>query len=281
MAARWRWPAALLVALSPLDRGLLPGPRLVAAQIYKCHERCHRCHLFDYDMTWHCLECEPGYDLWVDGCFLPCPVGQYRYGHKCQSCVENCNSCVGSMQHECTECAKGYHFDIRSLCVKDCRDGFASGLDGVSCDPCSSYCKTCLSKHRISCTSCFEGYTLRVLDANTSSGECMQECPKGFYRDASTDMRCIQCGEYCLECDAIESCRACEERATLYRGICYLIPAFAADSAIDFDTYMNSGTGLPIPIDDPSGPKWEDLFETRRLQERRPAAQCARRTGEL
>ena len=37
------------------------------------------------------LECNPGFDLWVDGCFLPCPIGEYRYGYTCEKCYANCN----------------------------------------------------------------------------------------------------------------------------------------------------------------------------------------------
>eukprot|EP00435_Cladocopium_sp_Y103_P027797 s1155_g6.t2 len=64
------------------------------------------------------LECNPGFDLWVDGCFLPCPIGEYRYGYTCEKCYANCNVCVGGLAHECQVCADGYTFDFRGLCVR-------------------------------------------------------------------------------------------------------------------------------------------------------------------
>jgi len=243
------------------------GLRGADAQQYMCHTECAKCHLFDYDQTWHCIECNTGLELWVDGCFRPCPLGQYRYGYECKSCTNYCNHCVGSMRHECSECARGYGFDMRSVCVRQCEAGSFPTLDGSACDECNAYCKTCISGYRISCTACFEGYTLRVLDASTSSGECMQVCPVGYYRDSTTDLRCIQCGKYCLRCDSGETCFKCQDTATLYRGLCYLIPSFVQNADIDFESYMNSGAGMQVDINDPTRPTWENLIQGRRLHE--------------
>mmetsp|Transcript_38555 Transcript_38555/g.98468 ORF Transcript_38555/g.98468 Transcript_38555/m.98468 type:complete len:298 (+) Transcript_38555:43-936(+) len=271
LPAWWRCWLLLLLAWPEDEPTGHCGLRHASAQgVHMCHEQCQKCHLFDYDQTWHCLECKTGYELWVDGCFLPCPLGDFRYGYECQPCTAFCNHCVGPMRHECTECARGYKLDMRSVCVRECDDGFFPTIDGSECEKCNAYCKTCISEYRISCTSCFEGYTLRILDDNTSTGECMQNCIAGFYRDASTDLRCIQCGEYCLDCDSVENCFQCQDGATLYRGLCYLEPSFVLEATIDFETYMESGAGLVVPIDDPSAPTWEALMvidERRRLSE--------------
>lgn len=89
------------------------------------------------------------------------------------------------------------------------RRGHAS-VDGLSCDECDAYCRECMSGSRIGCTSCYSGYTLRVLDTRTNSGECMQDCAKGFFRDAPNDLRCIQCGRYCLDCNSLYNCFECQ-----------------------------------------------------------------------
>ena len=78
-----KWPSnRLRIGLSREPVGsqlamwrLLLGLQATWAQVEMCHPECKTCHLFDHDLSWHCLECNPGYDLWVDGCFLPCPTG--------------------------------------------------------------------------------------------------------------------------------------------------------------------------------------------------------------
>lgn len=256
--------------------------RGAGAQVYKCHADCEVCHLFDFDMSWHCLQCKPGFELWVDGCFEPCGVGEYRYGYRCEPCTYNCHACVGTMRHECTQCSDGYEFDIRRLCVKKCSLGQYPTIDGRSCGECNAYCQTCISEYRISCKSCFEGYTLRILEDNTSTGECMQNCDPGFFRDASNDMRCIQCGEFCEACESLESCSECQSNATLSRGICYLQPNWAEDTAVDFEAYMSSGAGMSVDINDPNKPTWEDLYERRLMddncdgREAEADAECAK-----
>merc|ERR1711874_237876 len=91
----------------------------------------------------------------------------------------------------------------------------------------------------------------------------MQNCPKGFFRDAPNDLRCIQCAQYCADCNSINNCFECEPGCTLYRGFCYLIPTTAIDNAIDFQTYLESGAG--IVWDDTEAPDWQELM-SRRLQ---------------
>jgi len=280
--ALWWW----LLFASPCTFFL--GPQRAAAQVYKCHEACSKCHLFDYDQSWHCTECKPGFELWVDGCFEPCHTGQYRYGYECHPCTYNCDECVGTMRHECTKCSPGYEFDMRHVCVKQYPSddstprtvfGWYPSLDGRSCGECDAYCESCIAPYRISCKSCFPGYTLRIHEDNTSTGECLANCDEGWYREASNDNRCIQCAEYCLECEKIDTCLRCWDNATLYRGLCYSQPSFALETAIDFDVYMSSGA-TPVNFSDPNKPHWEDLFE-RRLQKSDecvpgPGRQCNR-----
>eukprot|EP00931_Biecheleriopsis_adriatica_P010923 TRINITY_DN111991_c0_g1_i1.p1 TRINITY_DN111991_c0_g1~~TRINITY_DN111991_c0_g1_i1.p1 ORF type:complete len:340 (-),score=50.23 TRINITY_DN111991_c0_g1_i1:64-1017(-) len=257
---------AVILLLSPPGDELLEGLRWshlnggglgfvsVLAQVEKCHPKCSNCHLFDYDLSWHCLECQPGYDLWVDGCFLPCPAGEYRYGYKCEKCFPNCQQCVGGLAHECQVCGPGFEFDFRNLCNRVCNPGKYATVDGLTCNDCDPYCKTCNAESRIACQSCYQGYTLRVLDPNTQTGECMQDCRKGFFRDAPNDLRCIQCGKYCDDCNSLYNCFECQPGATLYRGICYLVPTENINQEIDFESYLNSGAG--IAWDDSDAPDW-------------------------
>lgn len=239
---------------------------MAEAQIQKCHERCVKCHLFDYNLEWHCLECAPGYELWVDGCFAPCGAGAYRNGYHCEDCTVNCDQCTGPLRHECVTCAADYAFDFRGLCVRVCQTGEYPTPDGVDCTGCNPYCRTCMSGTEIGCTSCFSGFVKRVIDPNTEAGECMQTCRMGFFRDASDDLRCIQCPEYCLDCESFDMCFQCEVTATLFRGICYPTPLTAVEDTVTFATYLASGAGIQWDPED--APGWAELQTAVRSEER-------------
>ena len=158
-----------------------------------------------------------------------------------------------------------WQWQDRCHCVPCSSLGYAS-LDGLRCDDCDAYCRACIAGSRIACTACYSGYTLRVLDTNTSTGECMQDCPKGFFRDAPNDLRCIQCGQSCLDCNSLYNCFECETGATLFRGICYLDPTSTVDQTVDLQTYLSSGAGATWNSED--APSWTLLTsQTRRLFE--------------
>lgn len=233
------------------------GFRMSKAQIQKCHEKCAKCHLFDYSKEWHCVQCMPGYTLWVDGCFLPCPRGEFRYGYKCMKCGMHCDECVGPLNQECTKCTAGYHLSWRGTCIKDCPPGQYSMADGSGCGKCNAYCRRCIAEYLVSCTRCYEGYTLKVHEHNTKSGECMQNCRDPYFRDSADDLRCIQCGEYCLSCNSLYNCTKCEAGCTLHNGICYATADVAVNEGISFEKYLQSGAGKQWTGD---GPDWKAVL---------------------
>merc|ERR1712048_1266672 len=100
------------------------------------------------------------------------------------------------------------------------------------------YCKECFQGEMLHCTACAEGYRLRIVDPLTKSGECMLQCPKGFFRDAPDDQRCIQCAAHCAECDSPHNCFKCNADSTLFNGICYQTPKAAVQEAITMAMYM-------------------------------------------
>lgn len=242
-----------------LQDGSIVGPRMARAQIYKCHDKCIKCHLFDYNNEWHCVQCAEGYTLWVDGCFLPCPRTKFRYGYECLSCGMHCDECVGPLDQECVKCSEGYHLSWRGTCIKNCARNEYPLSDGSGCGTCNPYCKTCMAEYLVSCTSCFDGYTLRIQEPNTRSGECMQNCRAPYFRDAADDLRCIQCAEYCLQCNSLYNCTSCEPGCTLFNGICYFTADIAVNEGMNFDKFMNSGAGKQWP-DDVTGPLWLDVL---------------------
>jgi len=94
----------------------------------------------------------------------------------------------------------------------------------------------------------------------------MQDCAKGFFRDAPNDLRCIQCGKYCLDCNSLYNCFECQVGATLFRGICYLDPSGTVDQTVDLQTYLSSGAGASWDVND--APSWTLLTsQVRRLQD--------------
>lgn len=228
------------------------------AQIYECSINCERCHLFDYDLQWRCVKCQDGWELWNDCCRQACGQGYYAYGCECKRCTDNCASCVGPEQHECTECAYGFTLDFRGMCVRDCNPGWYP-IAGDQCAPCDPYCLTCLTGTVVSCLSCHSGYNLTVRENATATGECMQACPGGFFRDASADTRCLECAAHCDNCTDYDHCTLCEPGATLWYGICYPFVDTAAAAAVDFDTYMDSGAG--VTWDWEEAPDWQELTD--------------------
>lgn len=251
--ARSTWNA--LAATTILLCCRLPAVR---AQIYECNSNCESCHLFDFDLKWRCVKCKDGFDLWNDCCREPCGPGFFPYGCDCGQCTANCVSCVGPQSHECVECAPGFKHDFRGLCVRDCAfNEYAH--QGITCESCNPYCLTCLAGSQVSCTSCFEGYTLVIRNNETGSGECMENCPQRFFRDASTDLRCLQCAQYCDNCTDYDHCQQCEPLATLWYGICYPFVDAAAAAAVDFDSYMESGSGVQWEWED--APDWQELMD--------------------
>mmetsp|Transcript_5581 Transcript_5581/g.7791 ORF Transcript_5581/g.7791 Transcript_5581/m.7791 type:complete len:151 (-) Transcript_5581:12-464(-) len=144
------------------------------------------------------------------------------------------------------------------MCISNCEEGFFPDRSGLAaCHQCDAYCRTCLDSYQVSCLSCYDGYTLRVLEPRVGTGECMQDCPDGYFRDAPDDLRCIQCGQFCARCESLELCFECQEGYNLYRGMCYANPNLALQATIDFETYLDSGAGQQW--DEGEAPDWNEL----------------------
>jgi len=112
--------------------------------------------------------------------------------------------------HECLECADGFYFDFRGICTRICPDGQYPACDGCdTCNDCHPSCATCVAGYKVSCQSCTSAeYTLRIRDKRTQSGECLRNCPKGYFRPTSDDVRCVQCQLECMDCNDRYWCEA-------------------------------------------------------------------------
>jgi len=213
-----------MVVLFSLLCGLLTA-------VHKCDENCKVCHLFDHEADecdeivackkgWHCLECNPPLRLWFDECLSKCGTGLFRSGSNCESCAANCGICIGPLEHECTSCKLGYKFDFRGVCVKDCPSNqypvFVTTVGSEKCDVCHISCATCIGPWTRSCTSCADGNYLRVRHRESQSGECLEHCRMGYYRNASGDPRCTACSNKCSICESEELCTRCNDGYFLY-----------------------------------------------------------------
>jgi hypothetical protein len=227
----------------------------------ECHPKCKTCHLFDYNLEWHCVECMEGYELWVDGCYAPCGAGKFRFGTACTPCTANCDECFGARLHECMRCSAGYEMDPRGLCMKTCNRGFYSANDASECLECNARCKECMDGSEVACISCYEPeYVLRVLEPRTQSGQCMNVCPPGYFRDAPSDLRCIQCPILCTACTSVDLCTSCVPSANLYNKQCYANTSESLQDQITFETFLESGAG--VQWDPEAAPLWTDLVQT-------------------
>merc|ERR1719456_1376829 len=182
----------------------------------KCVDGCIRCQRVDWKDEWQCLECPEGQTLWLNGCYPPCGASEFRNGPACEPCGRNCDVCTGPEPHECMQCADGFEFDFRKLCLAVCPIGqYAAGENGEYCEDCDSSCRNCVAQWESSCTECTDQeYTLRVLDERTGSGECLRNCDMGYFRESPGDLRCIQCHLNCNRCVDRYECErdACWDR---------------------------------------------------------------------
>jgi hypothetical protein len=183
-----------------------------------CVEDCISCARIDWlkEIKWMCLACRDGTELWLNGCYEPCPAQQYRNGPNCEPCGANCDFCTGPLPHECLQCSEGFEFDFRMLCAAVCPQGqYPAGALMDNCEDCDSSCRNCIASWKSSCTECTDKeYALKVLDERTGSGECLKRCDPGYFRESPGDLRCIQCQHHCMKClDRYECDRdACADR---------------------------------------------------------------------
>lgn len=218
----------------------------LALGVYKCQENCLRCERLDYVDEWRCRECMSGHTLWVDGCYAPCPSGEFRNGPYCEQCTPNCDVCSGPEVHECLQCANGYSFDFRGLCLLDCAFGLYPYLDTSSdppqskCGMCHPSCATCVSNSKVSCTDCPPSFHLAVHDDRTQSGECLKDCETGYFREASgvkmsdtSQLRCVECMSNCRSCISRDYCSRDECALRLIPASIEIVPGYVVDVSSD------------------------------------------------
>ncbi|CAD7943079.1 unnamed protein product [Amoebophrya sp. A120] len=280
--------------------------RLFVKGIQVCDANCARCRVFAHQVSgcnpdrkvpcqtgWHCMECRPGYELWFDRCFQPCPAGYFRYGYQCQRCSLNCLECTGPHPHECIRCAPTHIFDDRKLCTKRCPDGFYPALDDgktgatviypdlgdgrretvdyMGCGTCHHTCKTCRSWTAIACTSCdAESYFRPIFFAANAgiterqppgTGECVKTPNLRFYRRKPEDTRQYECPEGTLECESSWRAFRCDP-STHFPPIIQAdqVPKCHAIQQLD-QSSITAETYLGDAVNNPGAPSWSSVSD--------------------
>ncbi|CDW77226.1 UNKNOWN [Stylonychia lemnae] len=103
---------------------------------------------------------------------------------------DNCIQATSQGAAECQECDDGYYLNNYNFCSK--------------CNV--KNCFTCDSNNREYCTQCQETFILENGEYS-STGNCVSQCPKGFYGKKDFSQRgkiehsyCVECHSECLEC---------------------------------------------------------------------------------
>jgi hypothetical protein len=175
------------------------------------------------------VECASGYVLTSSGeCVTPCPTGQYLFGSSCVSCAANCDSCFGTNDFQCSQCAQTHTLNFQRVCSKKCSraDQFGTPVSS-QCIDCDSSCGSCFAAGETACTACpvtLTGatYSLRVLQYavnRTSAGYCLKDPTfsyAGYYRQYPSDRMIIQCPFGCSRCSDRYTCTACQTGYYLY-----------------------------------------------------------------
>jgi len=169
-----------------------------------CDISCKNCT----DNTKNCLECENGYYPLEDNqklCFSNCPVGYILdLDNKiCKKCPISCEIC--NLENNCIMCFENYFLNKKlKQCFTKCDPGFYPNKFERVCSECSYPCFECISPDM--CLSCPANLYLNPL---LITGNCVNNCPDGYWADSSTN-KCILCDPRCKLCQNLKKCLSCK-----------------------------------------------------------------------
>uniref|UniRef100_A0A8C6YA37 VWFC domain-containing protein n=1 Tax=Naja naja TaxID=35670 RepID=A0A8C6YA37_NAJNA len=124
------------------------------------------------------------------------------------ACHESCATCRGPTANNCSTCRDPSLVFLEGTCVANCGQRFYV-TEGV-CRACPEGCDRCYVD-QLRCLSCASG---RVL----SDGNCLLECPPGYYADGSRKF----CHGSCTSCTGPlpTQCTSCSFPQAFYHGQC-------------------------------------------------------------
>ena len=164
-----------------------------------CHPQCapNGCSGTDDN---HCTACK---NVKYRGrCRATCPALTYLQTAECFDCHPQCQgSCNGPLASNCAQC-KNYR-DLGADCVASCP--VHRYIVERDCLPCNEQCSTtrpgCTGPQPSQCTACANFF-------DTVTGDCVQTCPHGTYRNGTS---CLPCHSECDGCvgPLVTNCQAC------------------------------------------------------------------------
>ena len=221
----------------------------------KCYETCKNCNEKGDDMNNNCLECKSNYTFKYDfpndtNCYLICNNNYFYYfdNELNYHCVENCpfefnkqieskRRCIDECKNDniykyeyenkCYEkcppktkndnflcilnCSFYYNFN-QTDCIEEIPEGyFLNDSNKKTIDKCHSNCRTCdktWTNNNENCKSCYP-------DKYLYYGNCIDNCPNGFYSDTDDkSIKICKCiNQKCLSCplENITLCFSCNE----------------------------------------------------------------------
>ncbi|XP_042580368.1 extracellular matrix organizing protein FRAS1-like [Cyprinus carpio] len=173
-----------------------------------CDTQCLSC-----EMAGVCTSCrDPAKVLLFGECQYESCAHQYYLNTTtriCRECDWSCNACRGPLRSDCLQCMEGYVLQD-GICVPGCSLGFYQ--DAERCLSCDEHCEQCQVHDR--CQHCQLPYAVL-------NGQCVLECGKRYFLDAST-RQCTACSAGCLECVSAAECHVCAENSFLKGGQCIL-----------------------------------------------------------
>nr|XP_033819322.1 extracellular matrix protein FRAS1 isoform X2 [Geotrypetes seraphini] len=182
-----------------------------------CHDACVSC---SGPLATQCTFCSITLVLLQGRCLPGCGERSYPELGVCKACHHSCRTCVGPESTHCTQCLKPeevlyaeqeFNGTPHGPCLPECKTGSYPDSTAV-CRACHSSCSSCMWNSTVDCTTCASP---RVLH----DGQCLSNCPDGFYRQDST---CYSCHPSCKECHggSDADCVTCHPHAALSGGYC-------------------------------------------------------------
>ncbi|EAR90268.2 zinc finger lsd1 subclass family protein (macronuclear) [Tetrahymena thermophila SB210] len=176
-----------------------------------------------------CIQCTS-----ATNCIL-CGDGFILSGSACVPCNQQCQTCNGTSDHNCSTCRIGFYLQpvnqVQAICTLFCNSGYYANKLLGSCVQCDQSCSECADQ--VSCSKCNNGYyqisgqplcsqckatcltctaltmcTSCVAGTFLSNNDCVPVCPKGQF---GSNGLCIPCDSNCDSCSSNSTkCQSCQ-----------------------------------------------------------------------
>ena len=169
-------------------------PELQYTQYYKCKDcytTCETCSANGNRINMYCITCKPNSIMWNNNCFQIKDPTLKTFILPWDDSISNCFLKYGY-----------YIKEDSDICISGIPEGYyLSNEDTGVVSPCHPDCKTCNEKY-------IEGNTKCILckneDLNFFQGNCIANCPDGYYSKAKSETNiqksCEECYYTCKKC---------------------------------------------------------------------------------